>query len=232
MGKVKEPALIVDLGRASYREVYSQQLALVEKRVSGALTKDLFLITEHPSTFTLGKRGGRDHLMVSEEFLEKKGVPLVQIERGGDITFHGEGQLVLYPILHLQENALTVTDYVNLLEEVMIRIASEFGVTASRDSRNPGVWCKGKKIGSVGIAIRHGVTFHGLAINVNLSLEPFSWVNPCGLAGVSMTSISAELDQNVSFNLSKKYLNTLLPDIFCREFQYLSPTRLKEGFNV
>lgn len=213
-------AALVDLGVTDYAAAYALQLGLVDKRRSGQALNDVFLVTEHPSTFTLGRRGGRENLMVAEEFLREKNIPLVHIERGGDITFHGRGQLVIYPILHLREAGLSVTDYVHCLEEVMIRLAATCGVEAARDDRNHGVWAGNKKLGSVGIAIRHGIAFHGLALNVNLDLEPFSWVNPCGLAGVSMTTISRECGREVTVDEITKDLIGHLSGIFGREFFY------------
>jgi lipoyl(octanoyl) transferase len=211
-------AALVDLGLTDYAVAYALQLERVEKRRNGQAAGDIFLVTEHPSTFTLGRRGGRENLMVSEEFLREKNIPLVHIERGGDITFHGRGQLVIYPILHLREAGLSVTDYVYCLEEVMIRLAAACGVHAARDARNHGVWVGQKKLGSIGIAIRHGVSFHGLALNVCLDLEPFSWVNPCGLAGVSMTTVSRECGREVTLAEVKKELPGQLAEIFGREF--------------
>ena len=211
---------LVDLGLSDYRVTYELQVALAERRKKKEVD-DLFLVTEHPAVFTLGRRGGRENLAVSEQFLEDRGIPLVHIERGGDITYHGEGQLVLYPIIHLRQAGLSVSNYVFLLEEVMIKLAEKFDVTAGRDSRNHGVWVLGKKLGSVGIAIRHGVSFHGFALNVNLFLEPFSWVNPCGLKGVEMTSLSKECGQEVTLSMVKDYLKVLLEYLFKRQFYKL-----------
>ncbi len=209
---------IVDLGLIDYAAAYALQLALVEKRRGGQAADDLFLLTEHPSTFTLGRRGGRENLMVTEEFLAARQIPLVHIERGGDITYHGPGQLVLYPVLHLRQAGLSVAEYVHCLEEVMIRLAAATGVVAGRDPRNHGVWVGDKKLGSVGIAIRHGIAFHGLALNVNLDLTPFSWVNPCGLTGVRMTTLSQESGREVPLAEVKNDLLGHLVKIFCRPF--------------
>jgi lipoyl(octanoyl) transferase len=201
-----------------YAKAYDLQQRLAERRKNGLLAKDLFLVTEHPSVFTLGRRGGRENLVVPEQFLQEKNVQVVQIERGGDITYHGPGQLVIYPIIHLKKSRLSVTEYVGLLEEIMIRLAAECGVKAIRDSRNHGIWVGDKKLGSVGIAIRHGVSFHGLALNVNVDLEPFSWVNPCGLVGVKMTTLTRECGREISIPAVEHDLNRLLTDVFGREF--------------
>jgi len=221
-------ALLLDLGLSDYAETYALQQDLAAKRKSGELSSDLFLVTEHPATFTLGRRGGRENLMVSESFLKDKNIPLVHIERGGDITFHGEGQLVIYPIYDLRKGGVTVAGYVALLEEVMLQLAENHGVTACRDQRNNGIWVGDKKLGSVGIAIRHGVSFHGLAINVNVSLEPFSWVNPCGLTGVSMTTLANELDKNIMLETVKKDLVTTLASVFKRSILVVSEVPLND----
>jgi lipoyl(octanoyl) transferase len=214
----KTAARLVDLGLTDYAAAYALQLELVEKRRSGTVAEDLFLVTEHPSTFTLGRRGGRQNLMVSGQFLRQKSIPLVHIERGGDITYHGPGQLVIYPIMHLRQAGLTVSGYVHCLEEIMIGLAAASGVVAVRDSRNHGVWAGDRKLGSVGIAIRHGVAFHGLALNVNICLEPFSWVNPCGLTGVQMTTLSRESGREVVLSEVKNDLPGQLSQVFSREF--------------
>jgi lipoate-protein ligase B len=153
------------------------QLRLVEARIQGQMTQDILLLLEHPPVFTLGKRGGRENLLVSEDVLVQSGIPIVQIERGGNITFHGPGQLVVYPIVHLPSFGLGVVDMVERLEELMIRTCAAWDVSAGRNALNRGAWVGLKKIGSIGIAVRRGVSFHGLALNVNLDLKPF-----CGSA--------------------------------------------------
>jgi len=219
-------AYLLDLGLRDYAETYQLQQDLVSRRKSGELDSDLFLVTEHPATFTLGRRGGRENLMVSEAHLKEHNIPLVHIERGGDITFHGEGQLVIYPIFDLRKSGLRVGDYVALLEDVMLQLAALHNVTAGRDSRNNGIWVGDKKLGSVGIAIRHGISFHGLALNVNVSLEPFSWVNPCGLAGVSMTTLAKEREDDLSVQRVKEYLAEILSVVFKRTISVVSEVPL------
>lgn len=228
MDKNLPKAFLLDLGLSDYAETYALQQDLAAKRKSGELDSDLFLVTEHPSTFTLGRRGGRENLMVSESFLREKNIPLVHIERGGDITFHGEGQLVIYPIFDLRKGGVTVAAYVALLEELMLQLAVKHGVAASRDQRNNGIWVGDKKLGSVGIAIRHGVSFHGLALNVNVSLEPFSWVNPCGLTGISMTTLARELGEDLFLATVKKGLDATLASVFGRSISVVSEVPLRD----
>lgn len=188
----------VDLGRMPYPDAWDLQLRLVEARSQGRVNHDVILFVEHPPVFTLGRRGGRENFLVSEELLRQSGIPIVQVERGGNITYHGPGQLVVYPIVHLPNMGLGVVDLVDRLEEVMIRTCAAWGIAAGRNALNRGAWVGMKKIGSIGIAVRRGVSFHGLALNVNLDLAPFGWIQPCGLEGVGVTSIAREADRPVA----------------------------------
>lgn len=167
--------------------------------------------------------------MVSEAFLAERQIAVVPIERGGVITYHGPGQLVVYPIIHLKQAGLSVAEYVSLLEELMIALAAEVGVTADRDPRNHGVWVGNHKLGSIGIAIRHGVSFHGMALNVNLSLEPFGWINPCGLTGVRMTSLAAETGKTVTMSRVAAGLPHHLETLFPYTFTELAPGQLPQA---
>ncbi|MBF0229954.1 MAG: lipoyl(octanoyl) transferase LipB [Desulfamplus sp.] len=196
------PAQVIDLNITDYIKSFELQKKLVFDMLNGYIKHDVILILEHPKVFTLGKRGGRENLVVSEEYLQTQNIEIIQTERGGNITYHGPGQLVLYPIINLEKRKIGVSDFVYTLEELMIKSAKDFGVTAIRDSKNHGVWVKdGKgaiksKLGSIGLSIKHGISFHGLALNVNLDLTPFSWINPCGMADVSMTSLENEIKKS------------------------------------
>lgn len=220
-------AALCRLGRTAYRPTYALQTLLVDrKRRLGATQPPVFLLTEHDPVYTLGRRGGREHLVVGEQFLAEQGITVEAIERGGDITYHGPGQLVLYPILHLREAGWSVLAYVEALEEVMLRTADDFAVAAGRDPRNHGVWAGASKLGSIGIAIRHGVSFHGLALNVNLSLAPFSWINPCGLIGVRMTSLAEAAAKPVDLDRVADALVGHLAEIFPYTFTEISMDQL------
>ncbi len=190
--------LTVDLGRVPYAEAWDLQLRLVAARAAGRLTHDTVLFLEHPAVFTLGKRGGRENLLVSEEMLGRSGIDIVQVERGGVITYHGPGQQVVYPIVHLEKAGIGVVDMVTRLEAVMIRTCGVWGIEAERNPRNRGVWVGSKKIGSIGLAVRRGVCFHGMALNVAMDLTHFCWIEPCGLAGVGMTSMHLETEKEIS----------------------------------
>lgn len=202
-----------ELGLIDYQQAYALQTRLVTL-CREQPEKGYFLVLEHPPVFTLGKRGGKEHLGVSTDFLNQQNIDLVHIERGGDITYHAPGQLIIYPIFSLRQQRISVSEYVFLLEEVMLRSAADVAIEACRDERNHGIWVGNQKMGSIGIAIRHGITFHGLALNVNIDLEPFSWINPCGLTDTKMTSLAQEKGtplelETVKFQL-KTHLATLL----------------------
>lgn len=206
--------LCADLPLVEYGETRDLQVCLVAARKSGILSSDVLLLLQHAPVFTLGRRGGRENLKVSEEFLRRSGVPIVHVERGGDITYHGPGQLVGYPIVDLQAAGLSVTAYVEGLEEIMIRTAAHFGVRAGRSPLNRGVWVGNSKLGSIGIAIRRGIAFHGFAFNVNLSLEPFGWINPCGLHGITMTSLQRELSREVPMIEVREQMKRNIEEVF------------------
>ena len=200
-GSLHEPCYAVNLGMIDYNHARKLQSDLVAAKVSRSNSQDIILFLEHPAVFTLGRRGGRDHLLVSESFLKQSGIPIVQVERGGYITFHGPGQLVVYFIINLEARRLGVTDFVEALEEIMLRTVRTWGLTAQRNKKNPGIWMGNSKMGSIGIALRKGISFHGLALNVNVDLTPFSWIQPCGLPGVSMTSVKQERGQEIPMDV-------------------------------
>ena len=190
----------VDLGLKDYNEVWKLQSDIVSARVNGIIDTDIILFLEHPTVFTLGRRGGLDHLLVSEEFLKTSGIPIVHVERGGVITFHGPGQLVAYPIVNLKARSIGVVDFVEALEDVMLGTVRTWGIAAERNPANRGIWVGNNKMGSIGLAIRKGISFHGMALNVNVDLTPFSYIQPCGLQGVCMTSMQQELGNELSMN--------------------------------
>jgi len=196
-GSQPAPCYSVNLGMIEYNQAWQLQSELVAAKVNSSIDRDIILFLEHPAVFTLGRRGGRDYLLVGESFLEQSGIPVVQVERGGYITFHGPGQLVVYTLIDLEARRLGVTDFVAALEEIMLQSVRDWGLTAQRNSANPGIWIGRRKMGSIGIALRKGISFHGLALNVNLDLTPFSWIQPCGLEGVTMTSVKQELGKEI-----------------------------------
>jgi lipoate-protein ligase B len=202
------------LGQVAYEEARDLQRRLVEARSQGRIDTDVILSVEHPPVFTLGRRGGRENLLVPEETLRQAGISIVQVERGGNITYHGPGQLVVYPIVHLPGAGLGVVDLVDRLEEVMIRTCAAWGVAAGRNALNRGAWVGMKKIGSIGIAVRRGVSFHGLALNVTPDLAPFGWIQPCGLEGVGVTSMAMEAAKPVAMQAALAAVESNIEAVF------------------
>ncbi|MBU4259159.1 MAG: lipoyl(octanoyl) transferase LipB [Proteobacteria bacterium] len=180
-----------------YMQAWDLQTRLVDARKKRIIDTDIILLLEHPPVFTLGRRGGMDDLTVSPDLLEKSGIPVIRVERGGVITFHGPGQLIMYPIIDLNAARMRVVDYVEKLEEVMIRAVADLGIMAERNPLNRGIWVGNKKLGSIGIAIRRGICFHGMSLNVNISMKHFGWMNPCGLKGIEISSMQRELSHKV-----------------------------------
>ncbi len=206
--------LCIEMPATEYKEAWHLQSNIVDAKYNKILHENVVLLLEHPPVFTLGRRGGFNNLSVSENFLEKSVIPVIQVERGGNITFHGPGQLVMYPIINLQAAKLSVVHYVENLEEVMIRTAADWEIKAVRNPLNRGVWIGNNKLGSIGIAIRRGICFHGMALNVNTSLEPFQWINPCGLRNTGITSMERELSRKLSMSQVRKTVKHHLEAVF------------------
>ena len=227
-----ETWLCVELPIIDYQKARDLQSYLVSARKDKIIDSDIILILEHPPVFTLGRRGGLGNLCVSESFLEKSNIPLIHVERGGDITFHGPGQIIAYPIINLEKARMTVTDYVKNLEEVMIQTAKDSGVQAKRNVSNRGIWVGKKKLGSIGIAVRRGISFHGMALNVNLSLKPFNWINPCGLQNIKMTSIQQELSHPVSLPHVRQSLKKHFKSVFGIKLMVTDIDKLYRDFKL
>jgi lipoate-protein ligase B len=197
-------AYLLDLPPTEYEPVLEAQRKAVAARKDRRLDRDLIIVLEHKPVFTLGRRGGRENLLVSEDQLKARGIDVVPIERGGDITYHGPGQLVVYAILSLKEAGLSVTGLVAGLERVMVDTAACWGLHARGDDTFRGAWIGQRKLGSIGITIRRGISFHGLALNVNTDLEPFGWINPCGIQGCRMTSLAGETGGPVDMQKARR----------------------------
>jgi len=187
---------------------------MVNKIKQGLINRNLIVLTEHRPVFTLGRRGEMANSLVSGKDIENSSIPVIQTDRGGDITYHGPGQLIAYPLVNIKKQGISVVDFVSRLEEVMIRTSRHWGVAAGRSDINRGVFAGSLKLGSVGIAVKNGVTSHGIALNVNNSLDPFDWINPCGLKGVKMTSLKRQLSSGLPFEDVKASLLKYMKDIF------------------
>jgi lipoate-protein ligase B len=184
---------ITDLGLQPYPYVLSLQKTLAGERRLMHIP-DVLLFTEHEAVFTVGRRGGTKNLLVSADFLEKRKIRCEATERGGDVTYHGPGQLVGYPVLRIPGGSRRVRHYVNTLEEVIIRTLERFGIRGTRTPGQPGIWAGGGKIAFIGLALQREVCFHGFALNVAPDLTPFSWMHPCGLKNTRVTSMKSLLN--------------------------------------
>lgn len=196
--KVERVLTFRNLGRMGYARAHELQLELHEKRVAGEIG-DTVLLVEHDPVITLGRGAHEENILFSPEALAARGVELVKTGRGGDVTYHGPGQLVIYPILDLKPDRCDVRRYVRDLEEIMIRVCADFGVRAARLEGFNGTWIDAKrKIGAVGVRISRWVTMHGLALNVNTNLSDFELIVPCGIVDKGVTSLQRELGRELA----------------------------------
>lgn len=183
----------VALGRMGYAEALELQRNIARDRISGAIPQDVLLLVEHPNVVTLGRAAKEKHLVASPQFLQSKGVDVFEVERGGDVTYHGPGQLVGYPIIDLKRHRLDLHWYLRKIEEALIGALADYGIPAERNTAYTGVWTRGRKIASIGVHARDWVTWHGFALNVTTDLSFFDLIVPCGIDGVVMTSIAREI---------------------------------------
>jgi len=228
--KRKRIAVFKDLGVLEYKKALELQikaqtnLNLTKKQIlaNQNIHKDTVFFVEHLSVFTLGKRGGEENLSVSKTFLSAQNIDIVQTNRGGNITWHGPGQAVLYPVIDLEKNRIGVKDYVHGLEEIMILTAQDFKISVKRNQKNHGIWVGNAKMGSVGVNVKKGISMHGLALNINPDLKPFSWINPCGLHDISVTSIEKEVCKNCSIESKSNHYDFSIDKVKQKFIKYFS----------
>ncbi len=191
---------IYELGTVPYEKALEYQESLLAKRIAEEVPDSLILL-EHPPTITTGRKGNTGNLLVRKEYLEKHGISFVHASRGGDITFHGPGQIVGYPILNLKNHEMDIRKHLRSIEEVIIRTLGDFGIEGRRIDGVTGVWVKRSKIASIGIAIRKWVTYHGFALNVSTNLDYFELILSCGITDVRITSIGNWLENEESLRM-------------------------------
>ena len=192
------PLDVIDLGRKPYREVLELQRSLRLGRLDGTVPNDILLLVEHEPVYTLGRGTHQESLPLSIDQLRDRGADVVEIERGGDVTWHGPGQLVGYPILDLSRHREDLHWYLRTLEQALIDGLDAMQVRAERRPGKTGVWTAGRKIASIGVHVKQWVTLHGFALNVQPDLDWFTMIVPCGIHGVEMTSLRRELDSRES----------------------------------
>lgn len=205
---------VTDLGSgAGYAEVLALQEQLHARRAAGEIP-DTLLLLEHRPVYTLGRSASEGNILFSEEALREAGIERVVTSRGGDVTYHGPGQLVGYPIIHLGEAGLRVLEYVTGLEETLIRASAEYGVEAGRDARNRGVWVGNCKLAALGIRVAHQVTMHGFALNVNTRLDDYRGIVACGLKDAGVTSLSRLLGRELDMADVKARVSDAFRNVF------------------
>ena len=180
------------LGLLEYGKALEYQRAVAQARIAGTIEQDVLLLVEHPPVVTLGRSAKTQHLLASPEALTARDVELFEVERGGDVTFHGPGQLVGYPIIDLKRHKRDLHWYLRQVEEALIRALTSFGIAGERNTGYTGVWTQNRKIASIGVHARDWVTWHGFALNVSTDLTYFDLIVPCGIPAVTMTSITRE----------------------------------------
>lgn len=191
------------LGRIAYAEAHVLQKRLVDERAAGSIGDQLLLL-EHPAVLTLGRQSDPAHILASEAELAARGIAVQHVERGGEVTYHGPGQLVAYPIIRLHERGLLLRPFVRALEQALVETCAAHGVPAARRAGHPGCWCdpdgrSPRKIGALGLRIERGVSYHGIALNVTADLRDFDLIDPCGMPGVTSTSIAVERGEPGTF---------------------------------
>ena len=206
------PAVFLDLGRIGYKDAWDLQLRLHAQRALDE-RPDTVIVCEHDPVITMGKSGKGHNLLVAQLELERRGVQYFEVERGGDLTYHGPGQLVVYPIFKLPR-LREVQSFVRKMENAIIRSLAVFGLTGEQRRDHAGVFVRGAKIASIGAAVKQGVTYHGLAFDVCTDLAFFQLINPCGMPGVAVTSVSRELGRNVSVEEAKEPVRNAMIDVY------------------
>jgi len=223
-----------NLGLIDYQKAWDYQESLFQEIVDTKtanrkaekteLTPNYLLFCEHPHVYTIGKSGKESNLLINEDFLKSKGATLFKINRGGDITYHGPGQIVGYPILDLDNFNLSIKSYIFSLEEVIINTLKHFGISATRFEGATGVWldvyhpAKARKICAIGVRTSHWVSMHGFALNVNTNLDYFNYIVPCGIQGKGVTTLQKELGEPVDLEEVHAVLKTEFSAVFGMQF--------------
>lgn len=223
--KSSKRVVFQNLGLIRYKEAWDYQEKLFESVLQSKQNKSedkqqFLLFCEHEPVYTMGKSGNRQNLLIAEHVCKSKNIDYYPIDRGGDITFHGPGQLVAYPIIDMEEFGIGVKLYVNKLEDVVIRALQSFGIAAEKDEKAMGVWidaqhpAKARKICAIGVRASRFVTMHGLALNVNTNLDYFNYINPCGFTDRGVTSMQKELGREVDFQEVSERMKQAFIDVF------------------
>lgn len=217
-----------DLGLTNYKEVWDYQeevfKSVIDSKINGENKEQYLIFCEHNHVFTLGKSGDKHNLLITEQICKSKNIDYYPIDRGGDITYHGPGQLVAYPIIDLEEFGIGVKSYISMLEDVVVSVLEDYNIIGMKDKNAMGVWidadnpAKARKICSIGVKASRYVTMHGLALNVNTDLSYFSYINPCGFTDRPVTSINKEIGRDIDMQEVSAKMKDKFEEIF--EFRF------------
>jgi lipoate-protein ligase B len=222
----KRRGYVIDIDLIDYRTAWDFQREVVAAKVKSNLP-DILILLEHNPVITLGRRGNRQHILASPEVLTAEEIQIYHVERGGEVTYHGPGQIVGYPILSLRNWHRDVSWYLFNLEEVLIRTLGDFGIEGTRNRLNRGVWVGDSKIGSIGVAITRWVTYHGFSLNVSPNMDHYSLITPCGLEGIEIISLRELLGKELDHRRVRGSLSRHFQQVFEMELEGMDMEDLK-----
>lgn len=221
------PLLVSDIGRTKYNDAWSLQQRIFSLRQHQDIS-DVLLLTEHEDVYTFGKGSDIHHLLASEKELKALGTDVFHIDRGGDVTYHGPGQIVGYPIIDLEQYFKDIHKYLRSLEEVIIQVLSRFDILAGREQGMTGVWVQGEKIAAIGVKVSRWITMHGFALNVNTDLSKYNKIIPCGIFHKGVTSMRQILDREVPLASVQTMLVESFSGIFGCQYEWMSEAVLHQ----
>jgi lipoate-protein ligase B len=216
MAAERQTGYWLDLGLTKYGPAFAIQEQILQARLDGQLAPTVILQENFP-IFTIGRSGSRDNILSSPQDLEQRGIEVLEVNRGGDVTYHGPGQLIVSPLLYLADVGLNANQYLHRLEDVLIELLACYDIQAGKKEGHPGVWRQEAKIAAVGIAVKHGYTFHGFSLNLKPDLAAFNLINPCGVRQMPVTSIRQVLGQSPPMEQIKTQLREILQKSFALE---------------
>ncbi len=219
--------LVLELGETPYNEAFDLQRKIVDARSRGII-EDVFILLEHPPVFTANRDITFKNILVSEDELNKQGVEVCRTDRGGDVTYHGPGQIVGYMIMDLKKQGKDLHRYIRNVEQLLIDTLGDFGINSDRDPKHPGVWVGREKVAAIGIAVKSGwITMHGFALNVNPNMQHYKMIIACGIADKGVTSMKTLLDREISLKDVKARLVFNYGKLFGKELRNISPEEIK-----